>query len=398
MSPGLQRPSIGGAAGYAGVDRAHGGIGALHVMHIVYALQPGGMEFGVVKVVNGLVGSGIRSSICSTAPARGPMKALVAPGVEVFELQRREGNDLRLVWRLTRLLRRERPDIVHTHGWGTLVEGLVASRLAGVPVVVHGEHGTLQLKRRQRWVQRASWSCANQVLSVSTRLAEHMATEVGYAPGRIRTVRNGVDLSRFQAGRRREARLALGLPAEAVIVGTVGRLVPVKDQATLLEAVALLRGEGTQVAALLAGDGPLSGRLRQQAEALGISADVHLLGHRPDVELVLAALDVFVLPSLSEGLSNTILEAMATGLPVVATRVGGADELVIDGVTGILVPPGAPVQLAAALAGILRDPAQRDRMGHAARRRAESEFSLPVVIRTYQDLYEELARTHVRAS
>ena len=382
-------------AGYPRVSPRGEGIGTLHVMHIVYALQPGGMEFGVIKVVNGLADSGIRSSICSTAPVRGPMKALVASGVNVFELARREGNDPRLVWRLIRLLRRERPDIVHTHGWGTLVEGLVASRLAGIPVVVHGEHGTLQLKRRQRWVQRASWSRTNQVLSVSARLAEQMASEVGYAADRIRTLRNGVDLSRFQAGGRQEARLALGLPADAVIVGTVGRLVPVKDQATLLEAAALLRREGTQVTVLLAGEGPLSGPLRQKAEALGISADVHLLGHRPDVERVLSALDVFVLPSLSEGLSNTILEAMATGLPVVATLVGGADELVIDSVTGILVPPGAPAQLAAALAGILSDPEQRNRMGQAARRRAESEFSLPVVISRYQNLYEELARTHV---
>src|SRR5690606_38208675 len=120
-----------------------------------------------------------------------------APDVPVFELQRRPGNDLRFVRDLYRLFRRERPHVVHTHAWGTLLEGLVAARLARVPFIVHGEHGTLQLRGYQRRLQRAAWSRVDRVLSVSSRLAERMAAETGFPADRIMTLRNGVDLSRF---------------------------------------------------------------------------------------------------------------------------------------------------------------------------------------------------------
>jgi sugar transferase (PEP-CTERM/EpsH1 system associated) len=362
---------------------------AVRVMHIVYALRPGGMELGVVKLVNGLDPFRVQSAVCSTAPA-GELRDLLAPRVRLFELQRRAGNDIALVWKLFRLFRRERPHIVHTHGWGTLLEGMAAARLASVPVVVHGEHGTLQLKRHQRWLQRRGWSAADQVLSVSSRLAERMAGDVGFEPARIRTIRNGVDLTRFNPAYRASARASLALAGEQFAVGTVGRLVPVKDQATLLEAVALLRREGLEVALVLAGDGPLEGALRDRAAALGITDSIRLLGHRRDVEVVLAALDVFALSSVSEGLSNTILEAMATGLPVIATRVGGADELVEDGVTGLLVAPGSPSDMSAALRRLL-DPSARKAMGHAGRRRVEAEFALSTMVKRYEALYSELA-------
>lgn len=365
-------------------------------MHVLHSLHPGGMEFGVIKVVNGLEAIGIGSSICSTAPAHPELKALVARGVPVFELARRPGNDPALVRDLLRLFRRERPHIVHTHAWGTLLEGLVAARLARVPVVVHGEHGTLQLKTYQRWLQRAAWSRVNQLLSVSTRLAERMSQETGFPLARIRTLRNGVDLARFGRADRGEVRSALELPEGDLVIGTIGRLVPVKDQGTLLKAAAILRRQGLPLTTLLAGDGPLRGRLEDEAGRLGIASHVRFLGHRADAERVLAALDVFVLPSVSEGMSNTILEAMASGLPVVATRVGGADELVVHGETGLLTPPGSPERLAEALHVVLTDAGARRRMGTAARARAASEFSLSSALLAYKHLYEELA--HPRGS
>lgn len=368
----------------------------LQVMHLVSALHPGGMEFGVVKLVNGLDRSCVRSSICSTRPADPAMKRAVAPDVPVFEFQRRDGNDPALVWALARLLRQVRPDVVHTHAWGTLIEGLVAARLARVPRVVHGEHGTLQLRPYQRWIQRAAWGRADRVLSVSTLLAERMSRETGYPAGRIHTIRNGVDLSRFGRTDRAGARDELGLAADAIVIGTAGRLVPVKDHRTLLEAIASLRRAERRVALLIAGDGPLREPLQAAAAALGIGDQVRLLGHRPQIERVLAALDVFVLSSVSEGLSNTILEAMASSLPVVATNVGGAAELVVDGATGLLVPSRAPQALADALARLLDAPPLRRTMGQAARRRAESEFALPSVIRKYEQLYLDVGGSGMR--
>jgi sugar transferase (PEP-CTERM/EpsH1 system associated) len=363
----------------------------LRVMHVVFAFHPGGMELGVLKLVNGLDPGRVRSSVCSTRPSR-ELAPLLAAHVPLFELRRRDGNDLRVVWELYQLFSRERPHVVHTHAWGTLLEGLLAARLAGVPVVVHGEHGTLQLRRRQRLFQRYAWSRVDRVLSVSTRLAERMAHEIAFPPDRIQTIHNGVELSRFQPRvTRDDARYELGLPLDRTIVGAVGRLVPVKDHASLLEAIALLAREGLRPMVVIAGDGPLRDATQQRALALGIDADVRLLGHRADIATVLTALDVFALTSRSEGLNNTILEAMAAGLPVVATRVGGADEMVIDGVTGLLVPPESPEKLAGALRRLLTDPSMQSSMGKGGRTRAELDFDLDKTVRKYERLYTELA-------
>ena len=366
-------------------------------MHVVYSLQPGGMEHGVVKLVNGLDRHCISSAICSTTPG-GTLKEKVAPDIPVFELQRRTGNDPRLVLDLYRLFARERPHIVHTHAWGTLVEGLVAARLARIPLVIHGEHGTLQVKRRQRWVQRLGWSAVDEVLSVSSRLAERIERETGFSQQKIRTIRNGVDLSRFGLVSRMAARTSLGLEADALIAITMGRLVPVKDHETLLRAMARVRAAGTPVNLLIAGDGPLKDQLTECATALGVRDRVTFLGYRPDAETVLAAADLFVLSSESEGLSNTILEAMASGLPVVATQVGGADELVVDGVTGRLVPAKSPGELADAMQSILVQPELRRAMAAAGRARAESEFSLEVMLERYRTMYCEVAARKLKTS
>jgi sugar transferase (PEP-CTERM/EpsH1 system associated) len=365
-------------------------------MHVVFALEPGGMEHGVVKLVNGLDPSRVQSAICSTRPG-GALKTLVAPHVPLFEMNRRTGNDVRLVWELYRLFCRERPDVVHTHAWGTLIEGLIAARLAGIRAVVHGEHGTLQLRPYQRWIQRRAWSRVDQMLSVSSRLAERMTVETGLRANCIVTIRNGVDLTRFKVINRAAARVALGLSDDEFVIGTVGRLVPVKDQATLLEAVALLRRARTRVTLMIAGDGPLEKALVERMASLGLAGCVRFLGHRRDVEVVLAGLDIFVLSSVSEGLSNTILEAMATGLPVVATRVGGADELVLDGVTGLLVTPSSPHEMANALRQLRSNPRGRREMGAAGRARTEAEFALSSMLARYEAVYTRLGRRSAAA-
>ena len=360
----------------------------VRVMHVVYTLRTGGMEMGVVKLVNGLDPARVRSSICSTTPA-GEIKALVNADVPVFELARRAGNDMRIVGDLYRLFRRERPHIVHTHAWGTLLEGLVAARAARVPVVIHGEHGTLQLRRHQRWLQRLGWSAASRVLSVSSVLAGKMAEGTGFPLRRITTIRNGVNLGRFQPTDPTAARALLGLPGQSRLIGTVGRLVPVKDQATLVDAVAELGRSGVAATLVIAGDGPERAALETRARERGV--DLRLLGYRPDVDQVLAALDVFVLSSVSEGLSNTILEAMASGTPVVATRVGGAEEMIEDGVTGVLVPPSDVPAMAGALRRVLSSPDAGAAMGAAARRRVEAEFTLAGMMNRYDALYTQEA-------
>ena len=360
-------------------------------MHIVYELGYGGMELGVVKLANALDRLRIQSSICSCRPASS-VKARLASDVPLFEFQRRAGNDPWLVARIAGLMRRERPDIVHTHAWGTLCEGLVAARLARVPAVVHGEHGTLNTTPRNVVVQKWAWGRVDQVLTVSSKLSERMSREIGFPLNRIRTIRNGVDLSRFHPRSKFEACRRLDLDTERVVIGTVGRLVPVKNQALLLDATAILVRRGLPVVTVLVGNGPLRHELESQAERLGIVPCVRFLGERADVEHVMAAFDVFALTSVSEGLSNTIQEAMATGLPVVATRVGGADELIDDGTTGLLIPSGDVEALASALASLITSGDRRTAIGLAGLARARAEFSLDRMLREYEEVYLRFGR------
>lgn len=374
------------SASEAGAADAHTPV---RVMHLVYSFGTGGMEVGVAKLTNAIDPSIVLSSICSCRPL-GTLYKRLRPEVRFFQLDRRPGFDIRLVLHLYRLLRRERPDILHTHGWGTLCEGLVAATWAGVPIVVHGEHGTLQTRRHQALVQRWFWRRVHRLLAVSSRLRERMARRIGFPLDRIHVIRNGVDTVRFNTNHRAGARIALGVQPERLVLGTAGRLVPVKDHATLLRAWALLEARGLAITCVIAGWGELKEELIGLAASLGLK-DMRFLGNRRDIEHVLAALDVFILSSKSEGLSNTIQEAMASGVPVVATHVGGADELVIEGETGLLVPPKHPEALADAIERLLVDPAARARMGEAGRRRAEQEFSLDRMVQAYVQMYIDLA-------
>jgi glycosyltransferase involved in cell wall biosynthesis len=205
------------------------------------------------------------------------------------------------------------------------------------------------------------------------------------------TIHNGVDAHRFRDDDRETGRQALGMPADAVVVGTVGRLDPVKDQLGLLEAFARLAKTDSRAVLAIVGDGPCREALEARARMPDLAGRVRLYGERHDVPVLLQGLDVFVLPSIAEGISNTILEAMATGVPVVATRTGGNPELVEDAVTGMLVPVGRPEALAEALRAYVTDPHLRALHGKAARQRVLEEFALGRMARRYADLYQALA-------
>jgi sugar transferase (PEP-CTERM/EpsH1 system associated) len=354
-------------------------------------LSLGGMEQGVVTLLNGLRPEQVAGSVCSFGAGIDSITERLHRRVPVHVLGRRSGNDPMLVWRLIRLLRREKPDIVHSHTWGTLCEGYLATRLARVRHFVHGEHGTLELRPRNLPIQRWVWGRADRVLSVSSKLADRMAEEVGFPHSRIQVVRNGADLTKFGIIARTVARQSLEIPDTQFVIGTVGRLVPVKDQDTLLAALVYLRNAGVRCLALIAGEGPLRLGLETRARTLNLGSVLRFLGNRDDVDRVLAMLDVFVLTSVSEGLPNTILEAMASGLPVVSTNVGGVDELVENGKTGILVPPKNPEMLAAAVSTLARDPELRGRMGAEGQRKARAGFGLRRMLDEYQRFYLELA-------
>jgi len=366
------------------------GEGPVRVLHLVPVFDVGGMEVGVTKLVNGANLDRVRADVCSFTPV-GRFRDRLAPHVRLFELERRSALDWRLVNQLRRLLVRERFDVVHTHHWGTLCEGWSAARLAGVPHIVHGEHGTMESRPRNLKVQRFVWGRVDRVLSVSERLADRMARDVNFPRERIQTIRNGLDLAQWGAGDRVKTRAALGAAPDDVLVLAVGRLVPVKNHALLISAFAQARKTGARCRLLIAGDGPLSKELETCVRSLGMGSDVTLLGERRDIPDLLAACDVFVLSSDSEGMSNTIIEAMAAGRPVVATNVGGNPELVVDGETGLLVDRGNGDAMAAALVALASDAGLRERTGAAGRERACREFGVSRMLQEYERLYLDVA-------
>jgi sugar transferase (PEP-CTERM/EpsH1 system associated) len=313
-------------------------------------------------------------------------------GVAVHALVKRSGVDPATLGRLALLLCRLKPDIVHTRNWATF-GAVPAARLAGVRTVVHGEHGRDGgdpdgLHPRRRWRRRLA-PLVTRFVTVSDDLRRWLVEEVKVPAAKVVRIHNGVDTTRFAPVAEGRQPRAVGMGAEEIIVGTVGRLDPVKDQAGLVRAFARLAGSHPRARLLVVGDGPCRRELEALAEKL-VPGRVVFTGERSDIPTLLQSIDVFVLPSLGEGISNTLLEAMATGLPIVATRVGGNPELVEDGVNGTLVARRDPVALAAAIARYLDDALLRAIHGKASRERALVRFSLDRMCAAYAALYDEL--------
>jgi sugar transferase (PEP-CTERM/EpsH1 system associated) len=376
---------------------------AIRIAHVVDVLALAGMEYGVVKLVNRLDPARFRSMIVCMRHRREEVDALLSPDVPVFEMRKDPGRNWRVIGRLAERFRAERVDIVHSHNWSTFLYAVAAARWAGVPVAIHGEHGKDDTIRRplRIFASRVLSSAVDRVCAVSRDLAEEVVRDWRVPPARVAWIPNGVDLDAY--GGREGAgaiRAELGLSEGDLVLMNTGGFRAVKDHATLLRAFALVRSAEPRARLLLVGQGSAEqprGGLDRQAAALGVEDSVRFAGVRTDVPRLLRAADVYVNSSRYEGMSNTILEAMAAGAPGVATGVGGNPDLVQDGVTGFLVPSGDPEAMARRILELFRDGALRARMGAAGRARMEAVHSMPAMIRAYGDLYEELLAAKGRA-
>jgi sugar transferase (PEP-CTERM/EpsH1 system associated) len=371
-----------------------------HICHLVYRLDYGGLENGLVNLINTLPADRYRHSIVCLA-GYSDFRNRLREGVDVIDCPKRPGQDFGLYVRLWRLLRKLKPDVMHTRNLSTL-EGQLPALLAGVPVRIHGEHGhdvhdLDNRKRRYRLMRQAFAPLVTQFVTVSRLLERYLLHDIGVARRKVERICNGVDATRFSLASDAARDVLAEAPFDAagrLVIGTIGRMQPVKDQLTLARAFALLI-EGrpelrARLALVMVGDGPLRAEVEGILTGAGVADLAWLPGTRGDTPELLRSFDVFVLPSLAEGISNTILEAMATGLPVVATNVGGNPELVADGATGRLVPRDDPAALAAALESYVDDPARLHHHGAAARARVEAELSLARMVEQYDALYSRL--------
>jgi sugar transferase (PEP-CTERM/EpsH1 system associated) len=373
-------------------DRKHILPDRIRIGHVIGWLHFGGKENGIVNLVNSLDSDVFENYIFSFVK-RGPLAdRVISERCRVIELGERLGGDYQLYFKLARAFRRHKIHIAHTHSWATLLEGVIGAKVGGVPIIVHGEHGTIRDNTKiHLYIQRFFWNITDRVLSVSETLRDDLHEAVGFPKERIRVISNGVDMSRFGiAHDGSDYKARLGFPAGSVVFGAIGRLVSVKCFPLLLEASAMIFEKVPNSHLVIVGDGPLHAELTEMARRRNIADRVSFLGWRPDVPDILKAMDVFVCSSESEGMSNTILEAMASGIPVVATAVGGNVELVVDGETGVLVQPNDPNILAGTVAELLANQPLRLKMGERGRRRVEECFSLEAMTRNYTSFYLEM--------
>lgn len=365
------------------------------VVHVVYRFDVGGLENGVVNLVN-LMPAWRHVVLALTDVAPSFAARITEPGVEFISLHKGPGGGWKLYPAVLRELRRLAPQVVHTRNLAAL-EMQVVAWWAGVPCRVHGEHGrdahdVHGTVRRYQWLRRAYRPFVHHYIALSRDLADYLRAAVGVAARHVTQIYNGVDTTRFAPAPRRQ--LIPGCPfseADLCVVGTVGRMLTVKAQPNLARAFVQAIGEHPELRhslrLVMVGDGPLRAECEAVLKSACLADLAWLPGERSDVAAVMQGLDMFVLPSRAEGISNTILEAMASGLPVIATSVGGNPDLVVDGTTGEIVPPDDPARLARALVSWAASPQRRQLAGAAGRQVVLDRFSLRVMVGRYEAIY-----------
>ncbi len=287
--------------------------------------------------------------------------------------------------RLAGLVRAFRPHVIHGYLFGPNLFAVLAGRLAGVPVVAVAKRNVDAFESpRQVALQKLAHRWATHVTAVSDAVAETVV-RLGVPRDRITVIPNGIDAARFDG--RTADRAVLGVNGTSPVIGSIGALAARKDYATLLRALGALRRRGVEFVAVLVGDGPERAALEAQASEPALAGRVRFLGERADVDRLLPAMDVFVLSSREEGIPNALLEAMAAARPSVVTDVGGNREVLRDGETGWIVPPGAPDALATTLAEVLTHPDEARRRGDSARRDTLAHRSIDAMVRRHESFY-----------
>jgi len=372
------------------------------VLHLVYRFDVGGLENGIVNLINHMPPQAYRHAVVALTEAVPAFCSRIRrDDVRFISLHKPPGQGFWLYPRLVRLFRELQPAIVHTRNLAAL-ECQVPAFLAGVPVRIHGEHGRDVedldgSSRKYQRLRRVYKPFVHHYFALSRDLERYLLDKVHVPADHITQVYNGVDSVRFHPAPGPAAMAGSPFSAPGLwLAGTVGRMQTVKAQPNLarafVRALEIDPGLRERLRLVLVGDGPLKAEALSVLQAAGVADLAWLAGERNDVADVMRGLNCFVLPSLAEGISNTILEAMATGLPVIATDVGGNADLVRHGATGEIVPAADIEAMARSLAAMAADPGRAAAMGRAGRLDAEGKFSMQAMVATYQGVYDSQLR------
>lgn len=397
VEPNLSPESAASAGGPHGVPL---------IAHVIFRLDVGGLENGLVNLINRMPAERFRHAIICLTDYSAFRRRIQRSDVAVFALHKPPGNNLVVHFKLWRLLMQLRPDIVHTRNIGAL-EATLPAALAGVSVRIHSEHGydVADLdgsNQKYQWIRRALKPFVHQYIALSRDLERYLREKIHVPATRVAQVYNGVDTTLFHPARAgRESLPCQGFAGpDQFVIGTVGRMQAVKDPVTLARAfVRLLHvmpDGARRLRLVMVGDGPFKQQALTVIEEAGAAKLVWFAGERDDVARIMRGLDLFVLPSIAEGISNTILEAMACGLPILATRVGGNPELIETGVTGTLVPRDDAESMAHAMRVYAESAELCRRHGSAARLTVERKFGMAAMVDAYMMIYDKLLASNTR--
>ncbi|MFC1498903.1 glycosyltransferase [Verrucomicrobiota bacterium] len=363
----------------------------IHIIHVLSTLDPGGMEGGVVNIVNGIDPEKFKVSICCLESSGILEQKIQKDKRRIFVMNKKPGRAWFLPFRLKKLFREQNAHIVHTHNYSTLIYGALGSLFPGGPRLVHGEHGDLPLQINNSWymfVRKLLCSGAAGFHTVSKSLKHMLEKYVGIPSGKIRHIPNGLDLKRFMPHDRLLLRKEAGFSEEEFILVAIGSFYPWKNQKLVIETASGLRKRGLNFIMLLIGEGPLEKELKTMVKEKDLENHVRFPGYMNNIEDYLNLSDVLIQPSLTEGMANTIMEAMACGIPVLASDVGGNPELVRHGETGYLFPVDNMDMLLDQINDLYEQREERALMGENARRIAEQEYEIRDMIKQYEQLYE----------
>lgn len=368
------------------------------IAHVIFSLGVGGLENGVVNLINTMPEENYRHAIICIKNATDFRQRIKKQNVAIYELHKQEGHDFGAYLRMYRLLKQIKPAIVHTRNLAA-IEYQLPAWLAGVKHRVHGEHGWDVFdpdgnNKKYQQLRRFLSPLIDKFIPLSQHLEDYLRIKVGINPDKIVRICNGVDTKKFYPVSQKTSLPGCDLPfnSEFIYIGSVGRMHGVKDQLTLVRAFIRLLEKQPELKAnvrlIIIGDGPLRQQAIHLLESKGVAELAWLPGQRNDIADIMRRLDIFVLPSKAEGISNTILEAMATGLPVVATRVGGNPELIDDGETGRLVEKENNGDMAEALLDYVGNPEKRQRHGANGLEKVRRQYALEVMVNHYLAVYD----------
>jgi len=371
------------------------------IAHIIFRLGVGGLENGLVNLINQMPVEKYRHTIICLKDSTDFRERLKRKDVAIYSLYKKEGHDFGAFFRLYKLLRTLQPDIVHTRNLAA-IECQLPAWIAGVKYRVHGEHGWDVFDPdgnnvKYQLLRRSLKTLIHRFIPLSLHLQRYLNEKIHVPERKITRICNGVDTNKFfplQGEKKRLAGCPFAFQSDELIIGTVGRMHGVKDQITLVKAYILLLQKNpefkSRVRLIIIGEGPLRNEALQLLRQERLINNIWLPGERKDIAEILRNFDLFVLPSQAEGIPNTILEAMATGLPVIATDVGGNPELVVQNVTGSLVAKEDPDALASRLLEYIENKEKRREQGEKGLQRVLSEFSLNAMVKQYTNVYDGL--------